>query len=62
MGIDFIRNAWNERAVLVNSLPLLGQFNEVPSYLQPIKDQCLVTSLNQDFDRFQASIKLAIRR
>ena len=55
------KSAWNERAELVNSLPVVGRFEFVPEHLQPNLDEIVVRSLTVEFARFSNVIKKATR-
>ena len=56
------KNAWKERAELVNNLPIYGAFVSIPNHVIKIQEDVIKKSLTQDFDRFTATIKNAIRK
>ena len=61
-GLDYsTKDAWNERAGLVNDLPAVGAFESVPEHLQPQLEQVVVQSLTVEFARFASVIKKAVR-
>ena len=52
-----LKNAWNERAVFLNSLPVVGKFNHLPDALVGNLDEMARYSFQIECDIFKAKMK-----
>lgn len=53
---------WKEQVVLVDSLSVLGWFDDTPEYIAPTQVKIIVQILSKEFDRAQRMIKTDHRR
>ena len=54
-----LKQAWNDRAVIINSLPVLGVF---PGRPEDCTETIIVESLNWEFKRFASAFNQAVRK
>lgn len=56
-----LKNAWKDRCVSINQLPVLGVFHVVPPVLVSNLNGHVMQSLTYEFDRFTCLIRQALR-
>ena len=58
---DDLKDAWRERATIINQLPIIGAFASIPQNIINNKDELVLISLTKEFSRFASTMHRVLK-